>query len=96
MHLFLIEEVIFFFRMMMETFLEPNIWKMFITLPILLVLFDNLTINFVNAVVEPTQGKIWPHPQTIRPGKGIFLIDPRNFNFKVCDSHPFSIALRSA
>ena len=82
--------------MMMKTFLEPNIWKMFITLPILLVLFDNLTINFVNAVVEPTQGKIWPHPQTIRPGKGIFLIDPRNFNFKVCDSHPFSIALRSA
>ena len=33
--------------------------------------------------VNPTIGQIWPHPQTIRSGGNIFLVDPFHFEFKV-------------
>ena len=33
--------------------------------------------------VKPTIGQIWPHPQTIRSGGNIFLVDPFHFEFKV-------------
>ena len=33
--------------------------------------------------VNPTIGQIWPHPQTIRSGGNVFLVDPFHFEFKV-------------
>ena len=41
--------------------------------------------------VNPTIGQIWPHPQTIRSGGNIFLVDPFHFEFKVLFSHYFGI-----
>ena len=37
--------------------------------------------------VNPTIGQIWPHPQTIRSGGNIFLVDPFHFEFKVLYFH---------